>query len=75
MFSRWRAEQYLRTFEAYEVLSSAVFLSPEARRFRQRRPADWTRLRDTYDERDLLISGLAFWSRARAAGGAAQGGM
>lgn len=75
MFSRWRADQYLRAFEAYDVLSSAVFLSPEARKFQQRRPADWARLRETYDERDLLISGFAFWSRKRTAGGTAERGM
>ena len=65
MFSRWTAGQYLREFEKYNVLGSAVFLSPEARRFEQRHPAEWARLRMQYTERDLVISGLAFWSRKR----------
>ncbi|MBI4887706.1 MAG: class I SAM-dependent methyltransferase [Acidobacteria bacterium] len=63
MFSEWTADQYLHEFRKYHVLRSAVFLSPEARRFRARHPGDWSRLRATYAERDLLISGLAFWSR------------
>lgn len=63
MFSYWTADQYLREFHKYRILSSAALLAPEARRFRQRHPLEWARLREKHTERDLLISGLAFWSR------------
>ena len=65
MFSYWTADQYLREFRKHELLRTAVFLSPAARRFRREDPGTWARLKAMYPERDLLISGLAFWSRKR----------
>ena len=65
MFSYWTADQYLREFNQHEVLHSIVFLSPAARRYRREHPAEWERLTAKYPERDLLISGLALWSRKR----------
>ena len=66
MFSYWTADQYLAEFRKHDVLCRAVFLSPAAARFRHTRADDWRRLTERYAERDLLISGLAFWSRKRA---------
>jgi len=63
MFSYWTADQYLHEFEKHAVLHSAVFLSPEARRVQRERPDIWARLLALHPERDLLISGLAVWSR------------
>ena len=65
MFSYWTSDQYLREFRKHELLHTAVLVSPAARRFRREHPGSWARLKATYPERDLLISGLAFWSRKR----------
>ena len=65
MFSYWTADQYLREFRKHELLHTAVLLSPAARRFRREHPSSWVRLKAKHPERDLLISGLAFWSRKR----------
>lgn len=63
MFSYWTAAQYLHEFGKHTILRSAVFLSPEARRVQHDHPERWARLTALYPERDLLISGLALWSR------------
>ena len=64
MFSYWTADQYLHEFRKHTIMRSAVFLSPEARRVQRQHPDMWTRLTATHAERDLLVSGLAIWSRA-----------
>jgi len=66
MFSYWTADEYLHEFHEHAVLHSAVFVSPTARRFRRTHAAEWAQLRARYSERDLLISGLAVWSRKRS---------
>ena len=65
MFSYWTADQYLAEFRKHEILRSAALLSPSARRFRREYPDTWSVLKGMHPERDLLISGLAFWSRPR----------
>lgn len=65
MFSYAKADEYLREFRRHDIVRAAVFVSPGARRFRATHPAVWDRLRQTYAERDLLISGLALWSTKR----------
>ena len=66
MFSHWTSGQYLREFRKHDIVHSAVFLSPDARRFRRQHPVEWAHLMATCPERDLMISGLAFWSRKYA---------
>jgi ubiquinone/menaquinone biosynthesis C-methylase UbiE len=63
MFSYWTADQYLAEFRRHRLLHSAVFVSPGGQRFRRSHHEDWARLRERHSERDLLISGLALWSR------------
>jgi len=66
MFSYWAMDRYLQAFSIFERLYSALFVSAEALTVRRTDPDVWQRLRDRYEEKDLLVSGLGLWLRRPA---------
>ncbi|MFL5955181.1 MAG: class I SAM-dependent methyltransferase [Gaiellaceae bacterium] len=64
MFSHRTWREYEAVFsQHFETVRTILFVDPRGLAYRSDHPAEWSRLRRSYDEAELLVSGATVWLR------------